>query len=134
MFISHNQVRIHDTDLSGVIFFAKQFRWVSDALEDFCSSEGFSIDHVVHHENLYLLVVHAEADFIAPLIIGDKLEIHVAIESIGTSSFTVAYHIYKIKDKTLAGRAKTVHVTLDIATKKKVPIPEHLRIVLEKHK
>ncbi len=132
MFIARNQVRMHDTDMAGILYFARQFRFAHDALEDFVESLGFTFDQVFHKENFVFVIVHAESDYLASLRVGDKLEIHVTIEQVGETSFTVAYHIYKL-DKTLVGKVKTIHVTLDTKTRKKVPIPTVFKKLLENH-
>lgn len=132
MFIAHNQVRMHDTDMAGILYFARQFRFAHDALEDFVESLGLTFDQVFHRENFVFVIVHAEADYLAPLRVGDKLDIELSIEKLGNTSFTVLYHIYK-KDKTLIGKVKTVHVTLDARTRNKIPIPLHFRSFLQQH-
>lgn len=131
MFIAHNKVRMHDTDMAGIIFFANQFRFAHDALEDFAASEGLSFDTVFHDKHFVFVIVHAEADYLAPLKVGDPLTVHLQIERVGTSSFTLLYQIYR--DKTLVGTAKTVHVTLHNKTRKTIPIPDELREKLQKH-
>jgi len=132
MFVAHNQVRMHDTDMAGILYFARQFRFAHDALEDFVESLGLTFDQVFHRENFVFVIVHAEADYLAPLRVGDKLDIELSIEKIGESSFTVSYLLYK-KDRTLIGKVKTVHVTLDSTSRKKIPIPPHFRAFLEQH-
>jgi len=132
MFITHNKVRMNDTDMAGILYFANQFRFVHDAWEDFVEKENISFKKVLHEENFLFVIVHAEADYFAPLDIGDKLEIHVSVETIGNSSFTMLYQIYK-EDKTEAGLAKIVHVTIDKKTRKKISIPSHLKELLHKH-
>lgn len=132
MFIAHNKVRMHDTDMAGILYFARQFRFAHDALEDFVESEGLSFDQVFHKEEYVFVIVHVEADYLAPLKVGEKLEVHLYIENIGTSSFTVCYNIYK-PHRVLAGRAKTVHVTLDAKKRTKIPIPTELKEKLAKH-
>jgi 1,4-dihydroxy-2-naphthoyl-CoA hydrolase len=132
MFISYNRVRMHDTDMAGILYFPRQFRFAHDALEDFVESLGFTFDQIFHREKFVFVIVHAEADYLAPLRVGDKLEVHLAIESIGESSFTVSYLIYKL-DKTLVGKAKTVHVTLESTSRKKIPIPEQFKKLLKNH-
>lgn len=132
MFIAQNQVRMHDTDMAGILYFPRQFRFAHDALEDFVESLGYSFDQVFHKEKFVFVIVHAESDYLVPLRVGDKLEIHLTIESVGKTSFTVFYRIYK-QDKTLVGTAKTVHVTLDSVARTKIPIPEQFKKLLEKH-
>lgn len=132
MFISYNQVRMHDTDMAGILYFPRQFRFAHDALEDFIESMGLTFDQVFRHLNFVFVIVHAESDYFNPLRVGDKLEIHLSVETVGSTSFSIGYKIYKI-DKTLAGSAKTVHVTLDSATRNKIPIPEEFRAFLVRH-
>lgn len=134
MFVTKNRVRMHDTDMAGILYFARQFRFAHDALEEFAESEGFSFDQVFHQESFVFVIVHAEADYFAPLKLGDLLEVHLTIEKIGSSSFTVNYEIYKLQgERQRVGRAQTVHVTLDSKSRTKIPIPTVLRKKLEKH-
>lgn len=132
MYIAYNQVRMHDTDMAGILYFPRQFRFAHDALEDFVGSLGFTFDQVFRREKFVFVIVHAEADYLSPLYVGDKLEVHVKVEKVGETSFVIGYQIYKM-DKTLAGTAKTVHVTLDSASRVKMPIPDDFRRLLEKH-
>lgn len=132
MFIAHNRVRMHDTDMAGILYFARQFRFAHDALEDFVASEGLSFDQVFHKEHFVFVIVHAEADYLAPLKVGDSLKVHLSIERLGSTSFTVSYKIYK-EDGLLVGTAQTVHVTLDAKSRAKIPIPAILRHKLSKH-
>ncbi|MBA3957455.1 MAG: acyl-CoA thioesterase [Parachlamydiaceae bacterium] len=133
MFKTKNRVRMHDTDMAGILYFARQFRFAHDALEDFSADEGFPFDQIFHKENFVFVVVHAEADYLAPLKVGDALDIDLIIEKIGNSSFTIVYKIYRSVDHLLVGTAKTVHVTLDATTRKKIDIPPQFRKILEKH-
>jgi len=131
MFISHNKVRMHDTDMAGILYFPRQFRFAHDALEDWVESEGLGFHQVFHVENFVFVIVHAEADYLAPLRVGDKLEIHLTIERVGTSSFTVNYRIYR--GSQLVGTVKTVHVTLEAQSRTKIEIPERFRHILSQH-
>lgn len=138
MYIGHNQVRMHDIDMVGILYFPRQFRFVHDALEDFSETYGMAFAHLFRKEKFLFVVVHAEADYFAPLHVGDKLEVHLSIKAIGTTSFTIHYKIYKLdrlseRDKTLAGTATTVHVTMDADTREKIPIPERFKLLLGKH-
>ncbi len=133
MFIAYNKVRMHDTDMAGILYFPRQFRFAHDALEDFVESQGYSFDKIFHHGNFVFVIVHAEADYLSPLRVGDKLQIHVTVDHVGQSSFTMAYGIYK-EDGTLTGKAKTVHVTLERKARTKVHIPQEFRAILEKNR
>lgn len=128
---------MHDTDMAGILYFPRQFRFVHDALEDFSDTSGMPFAHIFHKEQFLFVVVHAESDYFVPLHVGDKLEIEVTIAAVGTSSFTVAYKIFKM-DKTasqriLSGTAKTTHVTIDSKTRTKIPIPMRFKEFLDKN-
>lgn len=133
MFVTNNRVRMHDTDMAGILYFPRQFRFAHDALEDFVESIGLTFDHVFRKEKFVFVIVHAEADYLAPLRVGDRLKIELRIERVGESSFTVGYRIYKEGSDIIVGTAKTVHVTLDSVNRTKIPIPEHFKNFLIKH-
>lgn len=135
MFIAKNKVRMHDTDMAGRLYFARQFRFAHDALEDFCESENFNFNYVFHEAKFVFVIVHCEADYFSQIYVGDPLTIHLKVEKIGTTSFTLTYDIYKEAndDKKLVGKVKTVHVTLNCTTGEKISIPEDFKLFLERH-
>jgi len=132
MFVTYNKVRMNDTDMAGILFFANQFRFVHDAWEDLAEAEDMSFSHVLQREDFLFVIVHVEADYLQPLNIGDRLEIHVVVENIGNTSFALDYKIYNEKHD-LVGKAKTVHVTIDKKHRKKIAIPERLKAKLHKY-
>lgn len=123
---------MHDTDMAGILYFARQFRFAHDALEDFVESEAsLSFNDVFSKKKFVFVIVHCEADYFAPLAVGDALEIRLSVENIGNSSFTLFYKIFR-KDQ-LVGTVKTVHVSLHSETRKKITVPDKLRHALEKY-
>lgn len=127
-----NQVRMHDTDMAGILYFPRQFRFIHDALEDLMESEDLWFDQLFTQHNFAFVVVHAESDYYSSLKVGDKLEIHVHVGHIGTTSFTMEYKIFKL-DGSLVGRGQTVHVTIDRESRTKIPIPDILKSGLIKY-
>lgn len=134
MFTSENKVRMHDTDMAGILYFPRQFRFVHDALEDLMAENGLSFDVLFKKEAYSFVVVHVESDYKTSLFVGDEVEVRMQLENIGTTSFTWNYQIIRKKDQVLAGTAKTVHVTVDRITRKKISIPESLLHILKKYK
>jgi 1,4-dihydroxy-2-naphthoyl-CoA hydrolase len=125
-FIAHNKVRMHDTDMAGILYFARQYRFAHDALEDMFEAEGYSIKDFVHSHNFVMVIVHSEADYFAPLKVGDKLQVHLSIEKIGNTSVTFFYQIYR-GEQELVGTAKTIHVALDTKSHTKIRVPDFVR-------
>lgn len=132
IFTASSQVRMYDTDAAGILYFASQFRFAHDAIEGFMSELGVSFQTLSKEKKFTFVVVHAEADYFFPLVVGDVLDVQLIVESIGTTSFTLFSQIFK-KNQTLVGTVKTVHVTLDKESKKKIPIPQELRKSIEKY-
>src|ERR1700722_2900888 len=95
MYIAKNKVRMHDTDMAGILYFPRQFRFAHDALEDFVESERFGFDKISHNAPFVFVIVHCEADYIVALRVGDPLTVHLTIGKIGTTSFIVDYKIYR---------------------------------------
>ena len=131
-FIAYNKVRMHDTDMAGILYFARQFRFVHDALEELVEKEGIDFDTLFHRSDFVFVIVHVEADYLAPVKVGNLLEVHVEVENLGNSSFTMVYTIFKEKN-VLMGRAKTVHVCLDAKTRKKIDLPDVMREKFSKY-
>ncbi len=133
MFIAQNKVRMHDTDMAGILYFPRQFRFAHDALEDLLAKEGFTLHHVFQKEDTIFVIVHCEANYYAPLYVGDEITIEVTVEKISVHSFTMVYEIYKI-DRSHVGSAKTVHVTLERLSRKKTAIPDKMRQLLQAYR
>lgn len=131
MFVYKTQIRLHDTDAAGILFFAHQFSIIHDAYELLLEKLGFSFPTMLNKKPYFLPIVHAESDYKAPLFVGDKIIIRVQMGDIGETSFCFLYTIHNQK-KVLVGTAKTVHVTIDKNKRSKIPLPKEIRSSLEK--
>ncbi len=131
MFTYTTKIRLHDTDAAGVIFFANQFKIIHDAYEDLLETFGWGFRTMLKGKNYFLPIVHAESDFKTPVFVGDKIVITVKVGLIGKTSFSLEYTLKR--SKALVGTAKTVHVTINQKTHKKIPLPSNLRRALSKY-
>lgn len=119
-------IKLHETDAAGLLFFSHQFKLVHDAYEALLDSIGYSFAFMIRKASFFLPIVHAEADYKAPLFVGDHITIQVTVAKIGRTSFTFAYDILDKKSKRV-GTAQTVHVTINKKTGTKIPLPDGLR-------
>lgn len=126
MFSYKTQIHLHDTDAAGLLFFGNQFKLIHDAYESLLETIGFGFGELIRNQPFFLPIVHAECDYMAPLFVGDWIDIQVTIAQVGTTSFTFTYRIQK-DDGTPVGTAETVHVTTDKETKQKIPLPIKLK-------
>ena len=130
MFVYRTQVRLKDTDATGVLYFSEQFKMALEAFEEFLKEKGLPLKQLL--ESTYLMpVVHAEADYLAPLMIGDELEILLKVAKIGTSSVTLSYTFHDPVRKIDVGRVEIVHVVVEREKRTSVAIPDFLRKILE---
>jgi 1,4-dihydroxy-2-naphthoyl-CoA hydrolase len=131
MNITQNKVRMHDTDMAGILYFPKIYRFVHEGLEDLTEKEGFDFEHVFHQEDFVFVIVHSEADYKVSMRVGDLLEVHTGVEHIGNTSFTMLYKIYR--SGVLTGVAKTIHCCVSAKERTKIPVPLKFRAMLEKY-
>lgn len=125
MFITKNKVRMHDTDMAGILYFPRQFRFAHDALEDFLEKNGIRFFDMFTKNPFVFVIVHAEADYKISLRVGDELVVKMKIGHMGNTSMTFLFEIWRGEE--LTGTAKTVHVCLDRKTRQKIPVPEEVR-------
>ena len=122
---------MHDTDAAGVLYFANQLRIAHEAFEAYMAGTGANMRHVVHEADYAVVIVHAEADYRAPLHVGDELTVEMTATHIGDSSFELDYRILQPAGR-LAGTAKTVHVAIDRKAWKKRALPPEVRAAIER--
>jgi acyl-CoA thioesterase FadM len=128
-FTCEQTVRLYDTDAAGFLFYGSQFRIAHAALEEFLDHVGLPIGAVLRERAQLFPVVHAEADYRAPLTAGDRLTVRVGVRALGERSFTIAYR-FLFPDGREAGSALTVNSALDTATGASRPLPEAVRAAL----
>ena len=125
IFIYTSHIQLHHTDAAGIVFYSRLFDLAFEALSAFLQHIGVSVAYIIRDSSFLMPFVHAEVDFLRPLGVGDELIFQMQVEQIGSSSYTVAYTVLSAGEP--AAYLKTVHVTIDKATKTKIPLPEKLR-------
>ena len=123
-------IQLHDTDAAGILFFANQLKIVHNVYESMLKKIGFGFRERFEASDFFIPIVHAETDFLFPLTVGDTVEVKLSVENIGETSFALSYEL-TIFDGTLVGTAKTIHVTIDPKSRKKIPLPDAFRKKLE---
>ena len=79
-----------------------------------------------------MTVAHSEIDYLIPITKhGVDYDVILWVESIGNSSFVVAYEV--TRDGVVFAKMKTVQVMIDLASRKSRPINEVERVFLNKY-
>ena len=123
-------IRLHDTDSAGILFFANQFRIVHDVYENFLTQIGYGIRERFEKRDFLIPIVHAKADFLQPLKIGETIEIELSVAEIGQTSFTLHFRLTD-SGGAAVGSVETVHATVDPKGMKKIDLPDGFREKLE---
>lgn len=129
MFTHNKTIYLHETDATGVLFFSEQLKIAVEAFETYFLQQGFSLHKLIKERNFLMPIVHAEANFMQPLHVGDQIEIHQELEKIGDVSFTICSRFYRQNIE--VGNTKIIHVTISKETKKSIPVPDEVHQLLQ---
>lgn len=124
MFVYQRTVRLSETDATGVLYFTQQLQLAVEALEMYWQSKGFNLSEMIEKTPYRLPIVHAEADYSAPMRVGDTVEVQLSLGEIGTTSFTLNARM--MKGGIPVGTTKIVHVCISTDTGTAVVIPQSL--------
>lgn len=128
IFKSQIQIKFHQADPAGIMYFAQIFTLAHDTFELFIQKAGYSWTEWFQ-ENKYLIPIrHAESDFQRPFLAGAYYDVDVVVAQISKSSFQMHYtfkqtnHIHAV--------VKMVHTCLDKKSFQKIEIPGDMKAKL----
>jgi acyl-CoA thioester hydrolase len=128
----HNQqfVRWDDIDALGHVNNAKYLTYAQEARFHWSFYQFYERNETSHF--IDMVVARAEVDFILPIYEGGLfVDVHIWVESIGTSSFVLNYEISS--KGVLHARVKSVQVAISLATKKSRPLTDTEREFLKEY-
>ena len=128
MFVYQAKTKMHHIDAAGVMFFGHYFYLAHDAYEAFLAEISFPVENILQ-QNFLIPLTHAEADYKAPVRLGDSLTIDLRVDKIGDTSFTVLYNISNQNNRPVAS-IKTVHTIISKHSFKPIKIPPDFRKAL----
>jgi acyl-CoA thioester hydrolase len=80
------------------------------------------------------LVVETACNYFKPVAYPDRITAALAVEHLGTSSVRYRLAVFRNDDDAAAAQGHFVHVYVDRATNRPVPLPDALRTTLERIK
>ena len=128
----HNQqfVRWDDIDALGHVNNAKYLTYAQEARFHWSFYQFYERNETPYF--IDMVVARAEADFVVPIYEGGLfVDVHIWVESIGTSSFVLNYEISS--NGVLHARIKTVQVAISLQTKKSRPLADTEREFLKEY-
>ena len=115
-------------DQQGVVFNMWYFGWFDDAMTQFLSDVGYPYT-ALNADGLDVQLVHTEADWRDAVRYAEQVEIDVATERIGSTSFTLSFSVRVGEQVRSVGR--TVYVVVSTDGSGKRPVPPKLQAGLE---
>ena len=124
MFIYHRTVRFQDTDAAGVVYFSNGLAIAHEAYEASLQAAGVDLKAFFQGTPVAVPIIHASVDFLRPIAVGDRLEIHLTPHQNRPTEFEIHYQIYleATPDKPVI-KALTRHVCIDAQTRARQELP-----------
>jgi 1,4-dihydroxy-2-naphthoyl-CoA hydrolase len=130
-------VQFRDTDAAGVVYFANIISICHVAYEASLIKSGIDLKSFVDNSDFAIPLTHVSADFFKPLFCGDRIIIQLTPRSIDNCRFEIEYQILEnistSSHRQIIATAKTQHISIAPATRKRIDLPKLLKNWLEKY-
>lgn len=131
-FRTRRKVEMADTDMVGIVHFARFFLYMENAEHEFLEALGTRVLVEMDGCQMGWPRVAATCEYLAPARFGDVLDIHLTVAKKGRSSMTYAIEISRDGRPLARGRVTTAFCRLDGPDGvRAVRIPESLSALLE---
>jgi len=132
VFLTRRRVELADTDLEGMVHFARCLVYMETAEHELLAAAGVSIGTDAAGRRWSWPRVKVECEYLAPLAFGDEVEIAVSVAERGRSSVTYAHRLSRGGEPVARGRVTAVCCRRrDDGGLRPEPIPAELAAVLD---
>ncbi|MBM0743143.1 acyl-CoA thioesterase [Phormidium sp. CLA17] len=127
MYIHQRTVRFQDTDAAGVVYFSNGLAICHEAYEASLQAAGIDLKAFFKGVPVAVPIVHASVDFLRPISVGDRLEIHLTPHQTDSTEFEIHYQLClePSLDKPVI-KALTRHVCIDAQARTRQELPPPL--------
>ncbi|MGH6648759.1 YbgC/FadM family acyl-CoA thioesterase [Aquabacterium sp.] len=131
-FHHHLRVRWSEVDAQKVVFNGHYLNYLDTAMSEYWRASGLPYPEGFGHLKGDVFARSNALQYHAPARFGDWLSIGVRCERIGTSSLVFVWEIRTSGRLLVTG--ETVYVFVSLATSRPAPVPESLRLQLDRQK
>ncbi|WP_406855016.1 thioesterase family protein [Alsobacter sp. KACC 23698] len=117
-----------DNDVYGHVNNVVYYAWFDTAVNGWLVERGF-LD--IAGGAIINLVVETGCRYFESVAFPDSVEIGFSVEKLGTSSVTYGLGVFRAGQEVASAHGRFVHVAVDRATQRPVPIPAPMREALE---
>jgi YbgC/YbaW family acyl-CoA thioester hydrolase len=134
-FTTRRRIEFADTDMGGIVHFARFFVFLETAEHEFLEAVGTRVHHRRDGHEIGWPRVSAELEYLSPARLGDELTIELRVARKGTKSMTYDF-VVRIGERPVAkGRLTSVCCVLDDPTGiRAVPIPDDIAERIAEHR
>lgn len=119
--------RWHDNDVYGHVNNVVYYSFFDSAVNRYLIDAG-GLD--IHQGEVIAYVVSSSCDYLASIAFPEHIEVGVAVSKLGNSSVHYALGIFKAGEQQACATGRFVHVFVERASQRPVPIPQALRAAL----
>lgn len=120
-YVFDHQVRFHETDGAGVVYFANGLVMCHAAYEASLAAAGLDVGLFFEAATVAYPIVHASMDYRRPLRCGDRVAIHLTPSQVDESTFEIQYQV-KL-GAAVAARGLTRHTCIEVASRQRRSLP-----------
>lgn len=132
-FTFQQRVRFDDVDHAGIVYHPRFFHFFHQAFEELFFARGSRGDdsyrHLLDDRRVGLPAVRVECDFHRPVRFGDRVDVEMSLERIGTRSLAIRYRVLRPGAPQDGPHAtgRVVYVVVDLNTFRPIQLPDDLR-------
>ncbi|MFO0812731.1 MAG: thioesterase family protein [Gemmatales bacterium] len=128
---TQRRVEFSDTDMAGIVHFARFFLWMEHVEQEFLRSLGLSVSMVYEGVPMGFPRVSARCDYVSTVTFEDVMDIEIEIEKIGTKSISYLFHFMKAGKTVARGNLVACCCRKNAERKMEgIPIPDSFRAKL----
>lgn len=126
-FRTSRRVEFADTDMAGIMHFARFFAFMEEAEHEFLRSRGLSVVMTHEGKRLGFPRVSAQCDFFKPLRFEEVVEIEVTLSRIGDKSLSYAVEFHKDGEAIARGSLTTCCCLVGPEGMQAISIPDAIK-------
>ena len=117
-----------DNDVYGHVNNVVYYSWFDTAVNAHLIEQG-ALD--IHGGSVIGLVIETQCNYFAPLAFPQTVQVGLRVAHLGTSSVRYEVGLFAADGELCAAAGHFIHVYVDRATRRPVPLPEKLKLTLE---
>ncbi|MDX1388975.1 MAG: thioesterase family protein [Acidobacteriota bacterium] len=122
-FKTKRKIEFVDTDMEGIVHFARYLVYMETAEHEFLEALGVSVAMEHEGQRIGWPRVSVSCDYKAPARFGDTLDIHMRVLTKGASSMTYAFDFLNDGQEVATGRVTSVCCAIDDGKLRPIKIP-----------